>query len=115
MHQLVKGLTFEDKQIIMFEDNQGAIFLANNHQVSQRTKHIDIRWHWIRQFTETKRIIIKYVHSDDNTSDICTKNQMMQHYKEHSRRMRTGLTPLWLKYKEAITNISELKESENVE
>ena len=43
LHQLIKGLTYEDKQIIMFEDNQGAIFLANNHQVSQRTKHIDIR------------------------------------------------------------------------
>ena len=34
----------------MFEDNSGAIFLSKNKQVSQRTKHIDLRYHFLRDF-----------------------------------------------------------------
>ena len=29
---------------VIYEDNEGAIFLSKNKQVSQRTKHIDVRY-----------------------------------------------------------------------
>ena len=32
---------------IIYEDNEGAIFLAKNQQVGMRTKHIDIKYHFI--------------------------------------------------------------------
>ena len=37
----------------IFEDNEGAIFLAKNQQVSTRTKHIDVRYHFIRDLVES--------------------------------------------------------------
>ena len=39
---------------MLFEDNAGAIFLAGNKQVSKRTKHIDLKHHFIHKFIEEK-------------------------------------------------------------
>ena len=39
------------KQIQLYTDNQGALALAYNPEIHQRTKHIAIKWHWIRQIT----------------------------------------------------------------
>jgi hypothetical protein len=34
---------------VLLEDNTGAIFLTKNQQVGVHPKHIDVRWHWIRE------------------------------------------------------------------
>jgi hypothetical protein len=54
-------------------DNQGAIFLAKN-ETSARTKHIDVRYHFIRDHVEDKTISIEYVNTKENTADALTKN-----------------------------------------
>lgn len=64
---------------VIYEDNQGAIFMSRNKQVSQRTKHIDLRYHFLRDFTNDGREgcargkLIK-VNGKENYSDIMTKN-----------------------------------------
>ena len=35
---------------ILLEDNTGAIFLVKNKQVGMRTKHIDVQYHFVREF-----------------------------------------------------------------
>ena len=42
--------------IVVRVDNVGAIGLANNLSTSQRTKHIDVRYHFVREFVEEKFI-----------------------------------------------------------
>ena len=37
---------------VLYEDNQAATYLAKNKYVSARTKHIDIREHYVRAFEE---------------------------------------------------------------
>jgi hypothetical protein len=64
---------------IIFEDNEGAIFLSGNKQVSQRTKHIDLRYHFIREFTKKNsegigKGILAKVHTKENYADLMTKN-----------------------------------------
>ena len=58
----------------IFEDNEGAIFLAKNQQVSMRTKHIDVRYHFVRDLVESKFLTLEYVPTEDNYADIMTKN-----------------------------------------
>jgi len=55
-------------------DNIGAIFLAENQNSSDHTKHVDIHYHFIRQYIKDGTIIIELVHSSENNSDIFTKN-----------------------------------------
>ena len=62
-------------------DNVGAIRLANNSGVSERTKHIDIRAHFVQSFVMDEIVAIDFVRSAENTSDIMTKNQQRVHFK----------------------------------
>ena len=55
-------------------DNLGALFLAENEYACQRTKHIDVRYHFIRQHVENESVKLKLIKSEDNISDIFTKN-----------------------------------------
>ena len=64
-------------------DNKGAMFLAKNEQASQRTKHIDVKYHYIRQHVEEGIVKINLVKSEDNTSDVFTKNLGYKLYWEH--------------------------------
>ena len=60
-------------------DNVGAIWLANNFSVSERTKHVDLRSHFVRDVIKDQVIEINFVKSAENDSDIMTKNQQGQH------------------------------------
>ena len=51
--------------ILIFCDNEGAIYLSNNHE-SRRTKHIDTKIHFIRDYVENGTVIIKFIASEDN-------------------------------------------------
>ena len=42
----------------VFEDNQGAISLAENPLCSARSKHIDVRFHFVRELIRAKKIDI---------------------------------------------------------
>jgi len=50
-------------------DNVGAIFMAENISVSQRTKHIDIRTKFLTEYIDDGFIKIIFVKSKDNLSD----------------------------------------------
>ena len=55
-------------------DNVGAIWLANNSSVSERTKHVDLRAHFVRDMIKDKVIGINFVKSAKNDSDIMTES-----------------------------------------
>ena len=57
----------------MFVDNQGAINLAKNPVHHQRSKHIDVKYHFIRLEIANGNVDLKYVQSEENVSDIFTK------------------------------------------
>ena len=57
-------------------DNVGAIWLANNSSVSERTKPaVDLRAHFVRDMIMDQVIEMNFVKSAENDSDIMTKNQ----------------------------------------
>lgn len=58
---------------ILWVDNQGAIALAENPVNHQRSKHIDIRWFFVRDVIDQGLIEIRYIQSEDNLADINTK------------------------------------------
>lgn len=54
-------------------DNRSTIALANNIGYSPRTKHIDIRHHFLRQQIKIKSVKLVYIKTDENLADIFTK------------------------------------------
>ena len=54
-------------------DNQGAITLSKDNKFHAQTKHINIRYHFIREAVEDRKIQVEYIPTDDNVADIFTK------------------------------------------
>jgi hypothetical protein len=59
---------------IICEDNTGAIFLGQNCQVGNRSKHIDTRFHFVREMIQSGELQVVYVPGEVNLADMCTKN-----------------------------------------
>ncbi|XP_071637520.1 uncharacterized protein [Temnothorax longispinosus] len=56
-------------------DNQSAIKLAKNPEFHERTKHIDVRCHHIREMIENGEIKVVYIPSEMQKADILTTQQ----------------------------------------
>jgi hypothetical protein len=73
--QVVDSMGYKISFPIMIKvDNAGAIYLANIYTTSQRTKHIDIRQHFVCKFIEDGNLKVIFVKSENNDADIFTKN-----------------------------------------
>lgn len=66
------GETHSESSII-YSDNRGAMALAENPEFHRRTKHIDVRYHWIREKVEEGVIKVKWVPSAEMHADGLTK------------------------------------------
>ena len=93
--------------ITVYVDNVGAIWLSNNCTMSDRTKHIDIRTSFVKEYQEDGKIIIKFVKSEDNVADIFTKNTTNVIFSNHQRKL------VWDKTNVESKVNQELNQSEN--
>jgi hypothetical protein len=57
----------------LFCDNQAAVRLTEADNYHARTKHIDIRYHFIRDVVAGGKVALVYCPTDDMTADILTK------------------------------------------
>ena len=58
---------------VIFEDNQSAICIAKNPQFHGRSKHIAIKYHFIRDQVENNNVELRYCRTNDMIADMLTK------------------------------------------
>jgi hypothetical protein len=58
---------------VMFEDNRGALFMANAQQASTRTRHIDIKHFALVDWVEQDLMILEEIKTAENSADAMTK------------------------------------------
>ena len=75
--------SLSQKTIKVFVDNGGAINLASNPLSSARTKHIDVRFHFVRELLSSGIIAVKYVPTSEQRADILTKALVGPIFREH--------------------------------
>ena len=63
----------QGKAIGIYCDNQGAITLVKDNKFYSWTKHIDLRYHFVREAVEDNKIRFKYIPTDENVANIFTK------------------------------------------
>ena len=73
LHGLLKELGVGQKQLEVYSDSQSAIHLAKNQVFHARTKHIDVRYHFVREILEEEEIVIRKVPTSENPADMLTK------------------------------------------
>ena len=75
------------KPQIIFADNQGAIKLSKNPQHHNRTKHIDVKYHFIRESTRSGLIQLVYIPTNEMVADILTKALLRERHEKHMKGM----------------------------
>ena len=70
---LFSELEIEQKHIKVHCDSHSAIHLAKNQVYHARTKHIDVRYHLVREILEEGEIIIQKIRTTENPADMMTK------------------------------------------
>ena len=72
--QLLEGMEVEIKELVfVFCDITSAINILKNLVMHSKTKHIAIKYHFVRELVQDKEIRLEYVHTKEKISDIFTK------------------------------------------
>jgi hypothetical protein len=72
---------------VLLADNQGAISLSKNAQFQNRTRHVDVKFHWIREHVDKEHFIIKYIPTADMLADMFTKSLRPYKHKDFCRKI----------------------------
>ena len=67
----------------MFEDKKGAIDLAKNPLSSSNSKHINVRYHFLRELVGQGGLCVKYLRTEDQHADIPTKAIARESFEKH--------------------------------
>ncbi|KAL5850362.1 hypothetical protein ACOSQ4_008375 [Xanthoceras sorbifolium] len=73
MKKFLNELGVQQDRYQLFCDSQSAIHLGKNSSFHSRSKHIDVRYHWIRDVLEKKQLQLEKIHTEENGSDMLTK------------------------------------------
>ncbi|MCO5561186.1 hypothetical protein L7F22_014807 [Adiantum nelumboides] len=71
--RLVTDLGIKEETPMLHCDSQTAIQLARNPVYHSKTKHVDVKYHFIREIVEDKQVQLVKVHTTDNPADLLTK------------------------------------------
>ena len=78
-------INYSPSTTLIFEDNQGTIALAENPEFHRWTKHIDIRYHWVRDAIHRKLITVEYVSTREQAADGLTKALTVKAFLEFKK------------------------------
>lgn len=71
--QLLKGMKEEITQhVVIYCDNTSAINISKNHVIHTKTKHIKIKYHYLRELVQYKEVRLEYVNTKEKIDDIFT-------------------------------------------
>jgi hypothetical protein len=72
--------------VILYQDNQSTILLATNGRSSAgRTRHVDIRYFWIKDRVQNGEVIITYLPTEDMAADMLTKHMKISDFLANRR------------------------------
>ena len=73
MKQLIEEITKTEIKATVFIDNQSSIRLIKNPELHKRSKHIDIKYHFIRHEFQNALFNLEYVPTSQQEADVMTK------------------------------------------
>ena len=81
---LLNELNYNMENVIINVDNKAAIYNCQNQSINPKSKHIDIKYHHIRDLIKKNKIKLEYIESENNLADGLTKylnNSLMDRFR----------------------------------
>jgi hypothetical protein len=79
----------------LYNDNLGALYLTKNQHVSIRTKHIDIRAHYVRELQDNGIVKVLFEKSENLVPDMLNKNLPEEDHLRHAENLLRGSMICW--------------------
>jgi hypothetical protein len=73
IHNIFLELGMHLGPIPIYANNQGSIFIGSNPVQEICTKHIDVKYHYVRECIVVKKIVLYHIPTKDHTADIFTR------------------------------------------
>ena len=81
MRGLFGELSLDHKVIVVHCDSQSAIHLTKDQMFHERTKHIDVKYHFVRDIISQGDISVKKIGTADNPADMLTKSLSVSKFR----------------------------------
>ena len=93
--QLLVGMKIETNDLIfMYYDNTSAINISKNLVMHSKTKHITIKYHFLRELVQDKEVRLEYVNTKEQIANIFTKPLLKDTFLY--LRGKLGVIPLFV-------------------
>jgi hypothetical protein len=76
-----------DQPMVIREDNTACMAYAKNNMDYKKSKHIDVKYHFVRERVASGEIVLEYVKSADQLADILTKPMDFQKFSQLRERI----------------------------
>ena len=83
---------------VLYEDNQGALLMANAQQPTKRTRHMDIKTFKLQEWVEQDLIVLEHINTADNFADVLTKAQGKSLFYRHKDFIMGAIIPAYLNH-----------------
>ena len=91
MKRFLQELDLKQRDYVGRCDSQNVIDLSKNSLYHARTKHKDVRYHWIKKAIEEQLFQIRKTHTYENTTDmmvnVIIKEKTSTMYQEHGHEL----------------------------
>jgi len=77
----------DDNPTVLRMDNQSAIAIAKNPQFHNRTKHIEVRYHYLRNKVKEEELKLEYVPTGEQTANALTKALNREKHNTFAKEM----------------------------
>lgn len=74
MKKLLQELGHNIESYVLYCNSQDTIHLSKNSTYHSRSKHIDVRYHWIHDVLESKLLKVEKFYTNKNGEDKMTKS-----------------------------------------
>ena len=87
LKQLLLDLDHEQDNVTLFEDNEACIILSKNPEDHKRTKHIQVKYHVLRDYVSSQILHLKYCSTKSQLADCFTKILHGPQFRDQMQRL----------------------------
>ena len=82
LQKLLEAQGYEKRPVILYQDNQSCMHtIASGKAGSKRTRHIDIRYFWIKQYVDNGEVLVMKLATEEMPANMLTKSLQGAQFK----------------------------------
>ena len=89
----------QDNATVLFEDNRGALLMAQQRQPTKRTRHMEVKYFVVSDWVEKDLITVTTIPTAENVADVFTKQTPRILFYRHYDKLMGRVVPSYVQFK----------------